>query len=91
MAAKICVRQTRNKLQHLFEPIQVGFGTRGGCEAAVHAVRTFVQSDSCEVLLKLDVKNAFNSVNRDNLLNGVKITVPEIYNFLLQCCVKLSI
>ncbi|XP_061718384.1 uncharacterized protein LOC133525958 [Cydia pomonella] len=64
---------------------QVGFGTRGGCEAAVHAVRTFVQSDACEVLLKLDVQNAFNSVNRDTLLNEIKITIPEIYNFLLQC------
>lgn len=85
LAAKICVRLTRSKLQNLFEPIQVGFGTRGGCEAAVHAVRTFVQGDLCEVLLKLDVKNAFNSVNRDTLLNEIKIHVPEIYNFLLQC------
>jgi hypothetical protein len=85
LAAKICVRLTRTKLQTLFEPVQVGFGTRGGCEAAVHAVRTFVKSDSCEVLLKLDVKNAFNSVNRDTLLNEIKIHVPEIYNILLQC------
>ncbi|CAK1600196.1 unnamed protein product [Parnassius mnemosyne] len=85
LAAKICVRLTRTKLQALFEPVQVGFGTRGGCEAAVHAVRTFLKSDSCEVLLKLDLKNAFNSVNRDTLLKEIKIHVPEIYNFLLQC------
>jgi hypothetical protein len=85
LAAKICVRLTREKFQNLFEPVQVGFGTRGGCEAAVHAVRTFVQDDQNGILLKLDVKNAFNSVNRDTLLNEVKLHVPEIYNFLLQC------
>ncbi|XP_060804915.1 uncharacterized protein LOC132902733 [Amyelois transitella] len=85
LAAKVCVRLTRHKLQNLFEPVQVGFGTRGGCEAAVHAVRTFTHSNMCEVLLKLDVKNAFNSVNRDTLLNEIKLHVPELYNFLLQC------
>lgn len=33
----------------------------------------------------LDVKNAFNSVDRETLLNEIKVHVPEIYNFLLQC------
>ncbi|XP_047997279.1 uncharacterized protein LOC125234903 [Leguminivora glycinivorella] len=44
-----------------FEPVQLGCGTKGGCEAAVHALRTFLKNSQCQVLLKIDIKNAFNS------------------------------
>ena len=47
-------------------------GTPGGCEAAVHATRRFVESmpdDHCVV--KLDFSNAFNSLHRDVMLEAV--------------------
>lgn len=85
LASKIAVRHIISKLQRKFEPIQLGFGTRGGCEAAVHALRTFLSNDDCQVLIKIDVKNAFNSVNRDTLLAEIRNNIPELYNYLLHC------
>jgi hypothetical protein len=85
LASKIAVRYIVSKLQPLFEPVQLGFGIKGGCEAAVHALRTFLSNAPCDVLVKIDVKNAFNSVNRDTLLTEIKTNVPEIYNYLLHC------
>lgn len=85
LASKIAVRHILSKLQPRFEPVQLGFGVKGGCEAAVHALRTYLKEGQCEVLLKVDVKNAFNSVNRDTLLAEVKSNTPEIYNYLLHC------
>ena len=58
---------------------------RGGCEAAVHALSTYVNSGKGEVILKVDIRNAFNSVNRDTLLTEVKNEIPKLYKFLWQC------
>ncbi|XP_047998133.1 uncharacterized protein LOC125235580 [Leguminivora glycinivorella] len=66
-------------------PLQLGFGSKGGCEAAVHAARAFAGNDDCEVLLKVDVKNAFNSLDRGVLLKQVQEATPMIYKYLWQC------
>lgn len=53
---------------------------RGGAEAAVHATRKFLQNLEDEhVLLKLDFKNAFNSIHRDKVLEAVCDLAPTIY------------
>ncbi|XP_061706329.1 uncharacterized protein LOC133517161 [Cydia pomonella] len=83
LASKLAVRHIISKLKPHFEPIQLGFGTKGGCEAAVHSLRTYLSNTTSEVLIKIDVKNAFNSVNRDTLLTETKHNLPEIYNYLL--------
>lgn len=53
--------------------IQLGFAVEGAAEAAVHADRSFLESNSNSALPKafvqLDVKNAFNSL--DTMLNVV--------------------
>ncbi|XP_063617938.1 uncharacterized protein LOC134790882 [Cydia splendana] len=85
LASKIAVRYIISKLKPLFEPVQLGFGIKGGCEAAVHALRTYLSNSPCDVLVKIDVRNAFNSVNRDTLLTEIKNNIPEIYNYLLHC------
>ncbi|XP_045784576.1 uncharacterized protein LOC123880480 [Maniola jurtina] len=38
-----------------------------------------------EVLLKVDVKNAFNSLDRATLLTEVSTQLPEIYPYVWQC------
>ena len=35
--------------------------------------------------MKVDIKNAFNSVNRDTLLVETKKELPQIYSFIWQC------
>jgi len=54
-----------NELGLFFRPVQLGFGTSGGCEAAVHAAGQFLSSSyhsSPVIFLKVDYCNAFNSV-----------------------------
>ena len=69
-------------------PIQLGYGTPGGCETAAHATRRFlgnsVDGNPC-LVMKIDYKNAFNSIHRDVLLKVVRDLFPEIYPFVWQC------
>ena len=63
-------------------------GTRGGCESAVHALRQFATTTSSasspNIILKCDLRNAFNSVNREIVLNEVRSRCPEIYPIVFQ-------
>lgn len=85
LASKLCCRSIFDPLSSYFQPIQLGFGTKGGCEAAVHAARSFLNSPDSQVFLKIDVKNAFNSIDRGALLGEIKNHCPNIYNYLWQC------
>ncbi|KAG7295586.1 hypothetical protein JYU34_021841 [Plutella xylostella] len=89
-ASKICCRKMLPELSKKFEPIQLGFGTKGGCEAAVHAARTFITKGDFPVLLKVDVKNAFNSINRSALLTEIRSHANPIYKYIWQCYSKPS-
>lgn len=42
---------------------QLCAGQKGGCEAAVHALRSSFESEFSEAILLVDAKNAFNSSN----------------------------
>jgi hypothetical protein len=82
IAAKCANSYATSLLRNYFQPTQLGVGTPGGCEAAVHATRRFVESmpdDYCVV--KLDFSNAFNSLHRDVMLEAVLEKVPGIYKF----------
>ncbi|XP_047029514.1 uncharacterized protein LOC124637199 [Helicoverpa zea] len=85
IAAKFGCAYYKETLAAKFQPLQLGFGSKGGCEAAVHALSTYVNSGKGEVILKVDIRNAFNSVNRDTLLTEVKNEIPKLYKFLWQC------
>ncbi|KAJ2948225.1 hypothetical protein O0L34_g10035 [Tuta absoluta] len=74
------------------QPHQVGFGTTLGCEAAIHATRAFAmnpENTDC-VIVKVDLKNAFNSVERDTILAEVKDFIPSLYPFFHQCYAEKS-
>ena len=66
-------------MEQLVRPEQVGCGTKGGAEAAVHAARCLVEEVQLgsRVLLKLDFKNAFNTIHRHVLLQLVRDSLPE--------------
>ena len=47
-------------LADYFNPLQVGVGVAGGCEAAVHATRRFLSVMPADnIIVKLDFSNAF--------------------------------
>ena len=81
MGSKSVVRALGEELR----PVQLGVSTSGGCEAAAHAARPYVRD--CRhrrVLLKIDMRNAFNSLRRDSFLSAARVRTPGLYNLLWQ-------
>jgi hypothetical protein len=63
-------------------PRQLGVGTAGGCEAAIHAARRFLESmPEDHIFVKLDFSNAFNCLHRWDMLLAVQQLLPDIYSF----------
>ncbi|KAF2896322.1 hypothetical protein ILUMI_09853 [Ignelater luminosus] len=69
LVAKLGCAHYRDSIGEFLRPKQLGFGTKGGCETAVHCFRTFIHrnTNTPKVLLKIDFRNAFNTVERDEI------------------------
>lgn len=78
LTAKIACKDVREHVGSYLQPKQIGFSIKGGCEAAVHACRTYIKTNkgSRKVILKIDFKNAFNSVERDDMLRNIRTKSP---------------
>ena len=84
IASKCAGSKALSERQNFFGNVQVGFVTKRGAELAAHSFRNLIERDDnpkCTVLLKLDFKNAFNSLNRETMLNHVYSNSPELYNY----------
>jgi len=83
LAAKVIGGELMDEMGDLLAPWQLGYGVRGGSEAAVHAARLYLQSfDTSKALLKLDFRNAFNSIRRDRMLMKVLELAPRLFRFV---------
>ena len=74
LAAKVGGNKVMKEMGDLLAPRQLGFDVKGGAEAAVHAVRLYLQDPTLnpsKAVLKLDFKNAFNTIHRDWMLNAI--------------------
>lgn len=58
LAAKIAVFDICNELSEMLRPYQFGFGTQGGAEAIIHAVRCLTKSnvEGPMAIIKLDFR-----------------------------------
>ena len=71
-----------NKLTSFFYPHQLGVGTPGGCEAAVHSARRYIEAmPQDHVVVKIDFTNAFNGIHRNEMLSSVHSRIPEMYAY----------
>ena len=72
----------------IFGSLQVGVATSGGAEASVHAVRRLAKEfgeDPGKIMLKVDFSNAFNLVNRTEMLAQVFEKLPGFYRWVEYC------
>jgi len=71
------------QLHQYFGALQLGVGTKSGCEAAIHSARRYIQHmpTNC-VLAKLDCSNAFNSLHRQDMLLATLDKIPEVYAYV---------
>ena len=62
---------------------QVGVGTKRGAELASHVFRCLIESPQPKEngILKIDFENAFNSINRQFMLENVFEIHPEVYEY----------
>ena len=85
LATKVALKSLSSDIGEQLRPAQLGYGTSGGCEAAVHSSRQFIENMSEEqVFVKIDMKNAFNTIRRDTFLQAVRERVPGLYRLLWQ-------
>ena len=83
LAAKVGARPLSHSLGSELRPVQLGYSTKGDCEAAAHSARRYLRDcNHRRVFLKVDMKNAFNCLRRDALLDVIRNRVPELFKFL---------
>ena len=83
LVTKTASMDVMNQMSEMLAPLQLGYGVGQGAEAAVHATRIYLENlPPNNILLKLDFRNAFNSIRRDKLLEAARVWVPEIFPFV---------
>ena len=83
LVSKLVNSYAIDKVSSSLTPIQLGVGVAGGAEAAVHAVRHYVENlRNDEVVIKLVFSNAFNTLHRGSMLETVQVTLPEAYSYV---------
>ena len=83
LVAKCSSSIVRDEMGDLLAPLQLGYGTPLGAEAAVHAARRYVGNlQPGQLLLKVDFRNAFNCLRRDKMLQSVLSHAPALYQFV---------
>ena len=86
VAAKCALYVIEKDVAAITYPSQLGSGVRGGIDDAIHAARAEVEQHLAKkVMLKLDFKNAFNSMRRDHLHECILKYVPMASRFLKAC------
>ena len=68
LASRICCAFIKDRLPDVFVPYdQIGVGLKGGLEAAIHSMRSFIDATSARedfCCLKIDMTNTFNECSR---------------------------
>jgi len=80
-------------------PIQYGVGIKGGCEYVSHSVSMWVEEilkdpGSNKIIIRLDKKNAFNSIPRVTIRRGILKHCPELLWYFDWCygsCTRLAL
>lgn len=92
LTSKLACRSEFGRMGNVLRPKQVGVATKGGCEATIHSVRSYVSRNlgTPKVAVKVDLRNAFNSLERDALLKCILNETPKLYRFFYQCYGKAT-
>ena len=74
------------EMGELLFPKQLGYAIKRGIEIAIHSARVYLSNlPHDHLILKLDFKNAFNTIRRDKMLLAVKDLAPSLLPFVHSC------
>ena len=88
LTAKCLMHEVRADAKTYLWPAQVGVAVKAGGEAAVHALRAWVgrhAASNNSVVVKVDFRNAFNTVSRDVVLREVRQHFPALARWATWC------
>ena len=85
IAGKVFMSVVKDDIQTATGSLQVCAGQAGGCEAAIHAMRSIYDNDSSDAVLLIDAANAFNSINRSAMLQNIERMCPPAYIYAYNC------
>ena len=77
----------KDKASEFFQPLQLGVACRAGAEVA-HVLRGCIEEhwmDEDFVVLKVDMRNAFNVVSRQAVLDECATFLPELLPWVSWC------
>ena len=86
IAAKLSLAEIENCLQAL-QPLQIGVGSKGPViPSAILAVKSWIaEMADDEILLKIDIANAYNTIDRQACLAGVAKFCPDLLRWARWC------
>ena len=81
LASRICCASIRDRFPDVFVPYgQVGVGLKGGLEAAIHSMLSFIDATSArEDFCCIDMTNAFNECSRSAFLECLRREFPQLF------------
>ena len=88
LVAKCLCSQVSDAARDRLAPQQVGVALPGGCEAAVHVSRQWFARHAGsrqKMFVKLDLSNAFNTLDRQALLHAVHEELPALAPWASWC------
>lgn len=84
IVGKAIMQVTGEEVQRSVGALQLCAGHPTGVEAAIHAMRNFLEHDDNDGILLIDADNAFNRVNRAVALWNVQYTCPAMKFVLIN-------
>ena len=89
LTGKCLCTLTKHKATEFFQPLQFGVACPSGTEKVIHGLRTCLEEhweDDDFAVVKVDMRNAFNLVSRQALLDECAIHFPELLPWASWCC-----
>ncbi|GJV65072.1 reverse transcriptase domain-containing protein [Tanacetum coccineum] len=88
MVSKVCATTIGHSLDTYLNDLQFGVGVSGGGEAILHVVNRLIEDRNDDIglsMLLVDFQNAFNLVDREIMLQEVRIRCPAISHWVEFC------
>lgn len=78
---KVVQLMTSKVLEAIYEPIfrdcSYGFRPNRGCHTAIRALHQYLYRNTCEVVIDVDLRNFFGTLNHDVLLDLLRIKIKD--------------
>lgn len=84
LTAKAICNQKKESFGQFFSPLQHGVAVQGGSDLLVHHLQLLLASNPSWVMVKTDIENAFNSLDRIRLLEETAKSFPDLYEHVFS-------